>query len=260
MCLILVVWRQHARFPVFIAANRDEYHARATAYADWWPDAPDILAGRDLAAGGTWLGVTRSGRFAALTNFRDPARVRREAPSRGDLVTKLLQSDEPVAASLRWLQRVGGDYNGFNVLFSDGKDLAIYESVPGEARELAAGVYGLSNHLLDTPWPKVARAKSKLLLAIDAGRDQNAALALLRDSKPAPQEELPSTGVSLEWESLLSSAFIKAPHYGTRCSTIVRMDTNAHCFFDEWSWDAVGQETHRVSMNFFTRAPTTDPR
>lgn len=250
MCLILVVWRQHARYPVFIAANRDEYHDRATAHAAWWSDEPNILAGRDLAAGGTWLGVTRSGRFAALTNFRDPTRVRKDAPSRGSLVTGLLRSAETVAASLSRLRRIGGDYNGFNVIFSDGRSLGIYESVPGEGRELAPGVYGLSNHLLDTPWPKVANAKSRLLSAIDAGRDQSAALDLLRDATPAPQHALPSTGVSAEWESLLSSAFIKAPQYGTRCSTIVRMDAEAHAFFDEWSWDAAGEQAHRVSMDF----------
>jgi len=254
MCLILVVWRQHARYPVFIAANRDEYHDRASAPAAWWSDEPNILAGRDLAAGGSWLGVTRTGRFAALTNFRDPTRVRKEAPSRGNLVTGLLQSTEPVAASLSRLRRIGGDYNGFNVIFSDGKTLGIYESVPGEGRELAPGVYGLSNHLLDTPWPKVANAKSQLLSAIDAGRDQSAALDLLRDSRPAPHHELPSTGVSAEWESLLSSAFIKAPQYGTRCSTIVRIDAEARAFFDEWSWDAAGNQAHRVSMDFAVNA------
>ena len=250
MCLILVVWRQQTRYPLFIAANIDEYHDRASAPAAWWSDQPNMLAGRDLAAGGTWLGVTRTGRFAALTNFRDPTRVRKDAPSRGSLVTWLLRSTDSVAASLSRLRRIGGDYNGFNVIFSDGRSLGIYESVPGEGRELAPGVYGLSNHLLDTPWPRVANAKSKLLSAIDAGPDQSAALDLLRDARPAPQHELPSTGVSAEWESLLSSAFIKAPQYGTRCSTIVRMDADSHAFFDEWSWDAAGEQVHRVSMDF----------
>lgn len=252
MCLILVVWREHGRFPLFIAANRDEYHARETEPAGWWDDDPNILAGRDLAAGGTWLGITRTGRFAALTNFRDPARMRKDAPSRGRLVTSLLQSNEAVATNLEWLGRIGGSYNGFNILFSDGERLGIYESVPGMGRELGPGVYGLSNHLLDTPWPKVANAKSKLLSAIDAGRDQNAALDLLRDDRRAAPDELPSTGVSPEWESLLSSAFIKESQYGTRCSTIVRIDTHGHAFFDEWSWGAAGEETHRVSVEFGT--------
>ena len=251
MCLILVVWRQHPRYPVFIAANRDEYHDRASAPAAWWSDQPSLLAGRDLAAGGTWLGVTRTGRFAALTNFRDPTRVRKDAPSRGSLVTGLLTSTESVAASLHRLRRIGGDYNGFNVIFSDGRRLGIYESVPGEGRELAPGVYGLSNHLLDTPWPKVAKAKSKLLTAIDAAAQIRVRRWICcAIARPAPQHELPSTGVSAEWESLLSSAFIKAPQYGTRCSTIVRMDAHNHTFFDEWSWDAAGEQAHRVSMEF----------
>jgi len=255
MCLILVAWREHAEFPFFVAANRDEYYARPTLPADWWADDPRILAGRDLTAGGTWLGITRSGRFAALTNFRDPPQHRADAPSRGGLVTSLLRSNEPVTTSLERLRRVGSAYNGFSVIFSDGERLGVYESAPGEGRELGPGLYGLSNHLLDTPWPKVKNSKSQLLRVID---DENAALALLRDDRPAPDEQLPSTGVRLEWERLLSSVFVRAPEYGTRCSTIVRIDRSGEVLFDEWSWDSAGAKMGRVRMTFQS-APRASP-
>ena len=249
MCLVLVVWQVHSQYPCVVAANRDEFHARPAAAAAWWPDHPGILAGRDLEAGGTWLGITRGGRFAALTNFRDSRQRRSDAPSRGALVTALLESGDSVAQSLAHLREVGGDYNGFNVIFSDGRRLGIYESVPGVGRELGPGIYGLSNHLLDTPWPKVLKAKSRLEAAL-AGTDTAPLLELLRDDRLAPDEELPRTGVSLEWERLLSSAFVRAADYGTRCSTIIRIDARGRAYFDEWSWSSVGTDSGRISLQF----------
>ncbi|MDB6083560.1 MAG: hypothetical protein JWN43_1441, partial [Gammaproteobacteria bacterium] len=156
MCLILVVWRAHPTFSCIVAANRDEFHARPTEPAHWWAGS-QILAGRDLLAGGTWLGITRTGRFAALTNYRAPDQRRPDAPSRGTLVKGILESGASVSEELAHLRRVGAQYNGFNVLFSDGERLGMYESISGEGRELSPGIYGLSNHLLDTPWPKVQR-------------------------------------------------------------------------------------------------------
>src|ERR1700722_8378841 len=166
MCLVLVVWRANPQYPCLVAANRDEFHARPAAPAAWWADHPAILAGRDLEAGGSWVRLTRTGRFAALTNYRDPEQRRAQAPSRGALVTSLLESGASVADGLAHLQRVGGDYNGFNMIFSDGERLVIYESVRGSGRELGPGIYGLSNHLLDTPWPKVQIAKNRLQAAL----------------------------------------------------------------------------------------------
>ncbi len=250
MCLIVIAWRTHARFPCLVAANRDEVHERPTAPAHWWTDHPDILAGRDLSAGGTWIGVTRAGRFAALTNYRDPEQKRPEAPSRGALVTAFLDSSACVAEGLQHLRRVGADYNGFNLLFSDGERLGVYESVRGEGRELGPGIFGLSNHLLDTPWPKVTTLKSRLLDVLDDWTDEKAVLALMRDEQPAPDEHLPRTGISLEWERLLSSAFIRAPDYGTRSTTLIRIDAGRHVCFDEWSWDPAGEQTGRVSQRF----------
>jgi len=250
MCLVLVVWRVHPRYPCLIAANRDEFHARPTARAEWWPDHPQILAGRDLEAGGTWLGVTRTGRFAALTNYRDPEQLRAAAPSRGALVTSMLESGASVAEGLTYLRRVGADYNGFNLIFSDGERLGIYESARGSGRELGPGIYGLSNHLLDTPWPKVQNAKTRLEAALLGLTDTAPLLDLLRDDRPASDAQLPRTGVSLEWERLLSSAFVRAPDYGTRCSTIIRIERQGRAYFDEWSWDSVGSDIGRTSLQF----------
>jgi uncharacterized protein with NRDE domain len=255
MCLILLVWRVHPEYPCVLAANRDEFHGRATVPAGWWPDRPNLLAGRDLEAGGTWLGVTRTGRFAALTNYRDPRLVREGVPSRGALVTHILESGESVAASLEHLRRVGAAYNPFNIIFSDGKHLGVFESVRGAGRELNAGVYGLSNHLLDTPWPKVRIAKSRMTEALTRLNDETAIMSLLRDDSQAPDEELPQTGITLEWERLVSSAFVRAGDYGTRCSTLYRVDRSGRAAFDEWSWDRDGTENGRKNFHFQLAAP-----
>lgn len=252
MCLILVAWRAHPDYPLVVAANRDEFFARPAASAQWWTDQPEVLAGRDLEAGGTWLGVNRRGAFAGLTNFRDPNNQRPGTPSRGALVTDALTQGQPVAARLAWLAHHGGDYNGFNLIFSDGRDLAVFESVSGCGQVLPPGVYGLSNHLLDTPWPKVLAAKSRLHAALDGLPDTAPLLDLLRDDHPAPDEALPRTGVSLEWERLLSSAFIRAPGYGTRCSTVVCVDRAGQGRFQEWTWDETGRPAGRVEYGFDT--------
>jgi uncharacterized protein with NRDE domain len=230
MCLILVAWRVHADYPLVLAANRDEFHARAAAPATWWQD-PQILAGRDLSAGGTWLGVTRDGRFAAT-----------------------LAAMMPVQLSLQQLHRTAGTYNAFNLIFSDGERLAVFESVPGDGRMLGPGVYGLSNHLLDTPWPKLLTAKSALGAALTRLPDEQPLLELLRDERQADDALLPRTGVSLAWERLLSSAFIRAPEYGTRCSSILLIDRHGHVRFSEWSWDESGALSGQVEYRFETAA------
>jgi uncharacterized protein with NRDE domain len=249
MCLILLAWRGHPDYPCVIAANRDEFHARPAQPADWWQEDPRILAGRDLSAGGTWLGLTREGRFAALTNFRGAAR-RDDAPSRGALVADILRSRDGTSRILDRLREVGANYNGFNLIFSDGERLGVYESTLGKGRELAPGIYGLSNHLLDTPWPKVQNAKSALSTALKLLPDTSATLALLRDDRQAPDESLPRTGLSQEWERLVSSAFIRADDYGTRCSTIISIDRGGAVSFEEWTWNPAGVEQGKVSYRF----------
>src|ERR1700733_16117415 len=238
MCLVLIAWRGAAKYPCVVAANRDELHSRPASPAHWWPSCPPILAGRDLLAGGTWLGMTRTGRFAALTTSRAPERRRPGTPSRGTLVASILMSGDSLERNLEHLRNVSAAYNGFSLLFSDGERLAIYESARGSGRVLRPGIYGLSNHLPDTPWPKVQAAKSRLSSALGDLDRTDAVLALLRDEAPSPEDQLPRTGVSLDWERLLSSAFVRAPDYGTRCSTVLRIDESRRACFDEWSWDA----------------------
>jgi uncharacterized protein with NRDE domain len=223
MCLVLLAWEKHPRWRLVVAANRDEFHARPTAAADWWPQAPNVLAGRDLKEGGTWLGVTRTGRFAAVTNVREPQQYRVGAPSRGHLTGNFLLSRAPSLGYLAGLMPLAAAYNGFNLLVMDGATLAWFSNRQMTLRTLPGGIYGVSNHLLDTPWPKVVRGKEDLAAAL--GGDDDALEARLFESlsrrDPAPDAELPATGVEPERERALSSAFIVTPDYGTRSSTVV---------------------------------------
>lgn len=234
MCLILVAWHVHPEFPLVVAANRDEFHVRATAPAAFWDDHPQVLAGRDLAGGGTWLGITRAGRFAALTNFRDPNRHRPYAPSRGRLVADFLCGEADIDAYLDTL--APDDYNGFNLLLGDGRRLVAFSNVTHERHELAPGLYGLSNALLDTPWPKVGAGKTALEAALAHLPDEHRLWALLRDDRTHPDHTLPATGVPLEWERLLSAAFIRGTDYGTRSSTVLTVSAGGVVTFDEQSW------------------------
>lgn len=236
MCLILLAWEKHPRWRLVAAANRDEFHARPTAAADWWADAPQVLAGRDLKEGGTWLGVTRSGRFAAVTNVREPQLYRVGAPSRGHLVGNFLISRAPSLGYGAGLMPIAGAFNGFNLLMTDGVSLAYYSNRDTGMRPLPPGIYGVSNHLLDTPWPKVVRGKEDLKAAL-AEDDADAIEARLFESlarrDPAPDGELPSTGVGVERERALSRAFIVTPEYGTRSSTVVLMGRDGEVRFVE---------------------------
>jgi len=249
MCLILVAWQAHPGYPLVVAANRDEFFKRPTAAASFWPGGK-VLAGRDLEAGGTWMGTTVDGRFAALTNFRAPDLHREGAASRGQLVADFLGSNE---SPMAWLTRQARDaarYNPFNLLVGDRHTLACFSSTDGKTRELAPGVYGLSNHLLDSPWPKVSVAKSSLSRALEALPDDRPLFDLLRDDSIHPDDALPRTGVSLEWERLLSAAFVKAPAYGTRSSTVLIVSVGGTPVFDEQTWLEGGQAAGRSRFRF----------
>lgn len=236
MCLILIAWQTRIDVPLLVAANRDEFFARPTAPAVYWQDAPQILAGRDLEAGGTWLGITRNGRFAALTNFRDPQRQLPDKRSRGELVASFLGGTSSPADYAHEIARDADRYNGFNLLIADRRELRYVSNAGGVAAALAPGVYGLSNHLLDTPWPKVARARSELAASLAAMPQTEPLFAMLRDESIAPDEHLPRTGVSLEWERLLSAAFVQSPDYGTRCSTVLTLSSSGEVDFEERSF------------------------
>lgn len=235
MCLILIAWHAHPRYPVVIAANRDEFFARPTEAARFWTDAPEILAGRDLTAGGTWMGVTRRGRFAALTNYREPGQKRADAPSRGALVKDFLAGSMPAEAYLVSLQAKADDYNGFNLIcgtFAEGL-WHFSNRQATSANRLPKGIYGISNHLLDTPWPKVAQGKSALGEALAALPADKPLFELLRDDRIHEDDRLPRTGISLDWERILSAAFVRAANYGTRSSTVLLQDREGDIIFDE---------------------------
>lgn len=250
MCLIALAWRQHADFPLVVVANRDEFFNRPTAAASWWTEPPGLFAGRDLQAGGTWLGVSRSGRFSALTNFRDPARLRSQVRSRGELVVQALASD---ATAMQFGQLVCArrtQYNPFNLITFDGEELVAVEAEAERTTALAPGVYGLSNHLLDTPWPKVRLARDRLSAALRALPDSEALVAILRDDRPAADADLPDTGMPAPWERMLSSCFIRAPGYGTRCTSVVVMGRDGSCHFIEQRWNTLGAADGRSEIRF----------
>jgi uncharacterized protein with NRDE domain len=261
MCLILIAWHAHPDYPLVVAANRDEFFARPTAAAGFWVDAPSVLAGRDLEAGGTWMGITRTGRFAALTNFRDPAQHRPDAPSRGHLVADFLRGTDAPAAYLERIAPIARRCNGFNLLLSDGESLW-WSASTGDAqlrvKLLTPGVYGVSNHLLDTPWPKVDAGKTALAAAITRLPDDLGLFELLTNEAIHPDEELPETGVGLEWERLLSSAFVKGENhgYGTCCSTVAWFGADGSFVFDEQSWLPGAQwSSQRGSRSRFSIQP-----
>ena len=227
MCLILFAYHVHPAYRLILAANRDEFYDRPSAPADFWNSHPQMLAGMDLKEKGTWLGVTREGKYAAITNYRDPASWKADAPSRGKLVSRYLTGSAGPEKYLRSIVKKADGYNGFNLLLGDGEDLFVYSN-RGDVRKLSPGIYGLSNELLDTPWPKVQRGKKLLKKALaQKGKELEEALFdLLSDRLVPPDRNLPDTGIGLEWERLLSTMFIKSPVYGTRSSTLLFIGKN----------------------------------
>ncbi len=236
MCLILCANNLHSGFPLVIAANRDEFLNRPAARADWWVDRPDLLAGRDLQQMGTWLGCTRSGRFACVTNVRDRIPLRSDAPSRGDLVTGFLTGEDSIEEYLSFLSEHGEQYNGYNLLFGCGGRVAYQSNRSGDAGVLGSGIYGISNALLDTPWPKVRRGKRRFRELLDKSPGKlptEELFELLGDREVAPDEELPDTGLPIELERMASSIFADGREYGTRCSTLLAIDAEGSVHFEE---------------------------
>ncbi len=247
MCLIAWNWQPASSTPLLLIANRDEFYARPTAPLHWWTDA-GVLAGRDLQAGGTWLGVSRNGRLAALTNCRDPSAMRPNAPSRGGLVSAFLQGHASAADSLEALARQASDYNPFNLLVFDGTALMGLESRHQRLLAFEPGVGAVSNADFQTPWPKLDAVKTGLQQLIhqeQAGDVQ--LLTLLQDRRTPPDAMLPSTGIALPLERALSPAFITTPDYGTRACSVVRFE-HGNIGFLEQGFDARG----RLPPNFYS--------
>ncbi|GGD01848.1 NRDE family protein [Undibacterium terreum] len=234
MCLIVFAWKLLPYTPLVVAGNRDEFYERPTAAASWWDEEPRVYAGKDLQAGGTWMGITRkdgpgspAGRFAAITNIRAPSEKRPDAPSRGKLVSNYLHGDMSAAGYVEQIRDGAPAYNGFNLLLGDGENLVWFSNrADGDERNgkpLPPGIYGVSNALLDTPWPKVVRTKAEFASLICQRAPEDAYFEMLSNSTQAPDCRLPDTGVSFEMERLLSSAFIESPAYGTRACSLVRI-------------------------------------
>ncbi len=240
MCLFFCAFDIHPVYRIIIAANRDEFYDRPSRPVSFWPEAPGLLAGKDLQGGGTWLGITRSGRFAATTNYRDPRSHRNEAPSRGLLLTDyLLGSDTPVDY-LEKVRRKSVQYNGFNLIVGSTRELYYYSNRNGQVVSLAQGLYGLSNHLLDTSWPKVAQGKKAFgdIVSRKGEPDPEAFFGVLSDRTIMEDCLLPDTGIGLEWERILSARFITSPVYGTRSATLLFVDRQDRVVFLERNFDS----------------------
>ena len=253
MCLILFSHRQHPRYPFVLAANREEDHCRPTAPMTYWAGKPGLLAGRDLQAGGTWMGLTRTGRFAAVTNFRERTPPKAGLPSRGRLVLDFLRGTDPPSVFLSRLDALAHTYAGYNLLVGDGTTLWYHSNRAPSPVPVPPGCHGLSNHLLDTPWPKVVRglAAFEALLGAEALAPEPF-LSMLRDETAAPDSLLPDTGVGIAWERILSPIFIRSPEYGTRVSTVIIVDGTGEVQVAERSFlpDGSVADTSFFSLRF----------
>lgn len=248
MCLVVFAWRPESRQPLLLLANRDEVHARPSAALAQWPDQPEIYAGRDLEAGGTWLGITEQGRFATLTNIRDMS-LPLGAQSRGALVTDYLASQKTPQA---YLQEVAGQinqYSGFNLLVGDLQSIWYLSSTEPRPTRLTEGVYALCNASLDTPWPKLVRIRSTFADHLDA-TDQ-ALFALMHNEIRADDDQLPDTGVGLAMERMLSSIFIRGDSYGTRATSLLRRFEDGTVSLAERSYAANGRYLGQTQVELF---------
>jgi len=252
MCLILFAWQAHPRYPLVLAANRDEFHQRPTAAADFWEQSAELLAGRDLQAGGTWLGVTRNGRFAAVTNYREP--LAPEAPlerSRGELVTGYLAGSLDPLPHAQALLASRADYRGFNLLLGTPENLVYVSNRDGDAAEVAPGCHGLSNHLLDTDWPKVRAGRAQLGRLLQNDRiEASSLLDLLADRGLAPGEMPADAGDGEIRRHLMTHYFIVSPTYGTRSSTVVLVDGTGGVELVERRFAADGSEAGSSRFTF----------
>ena len=245
MCLLVLAWQVHPRYRLIVAANRDEFHERPTeAMSRWTDEDGGIVAGRDLRAGGTWLGMDRLRRFGVVTNFRELQRPAPQASSRGNLIPDYLRNPAGARGYLESLQAGAPSYSGFNLLLSDRESLW-YASNRAEtfARPLSPGIYGLSNEFLDTPWPKLQRVRRRFdpLVMQPGSIPREELFDILADPTQAGvDDELPGTGLSREWEQLLSSPFIRNKDYGTRCSTVVLHESEGRLLITERRFDREG--------------------
>jgi uncharacterized protein with NRDE domain len=250
MCLILFAFKQHPDYPLLVIANRDEFYGRPTQSAEWWQDHPDILAGRDLQAGGTWLGVNRSGRFAAVTNVREPGAMSPGEKSRGELPTGFLSEDLEPQAYLETIQKQADQYSGFNLLAGDQNQLWFLSNRQTSIRAVEPGFYGICNGQFDEPWPKLKSGREALRNLLKGPFTTEQLMSILTDDSTAAPDQLPQTGVSTEIEHLLSSRFIRSDNYGTRASTLVLFHANNKVEFIEQNYNNLGNLGEPVKTEF----------
>src|SRR6185436_979199 len=252
MCLLVLAWKHHPRYRLILAGNRDEFHDRPAAPLNWWHDDPRILGGRDLKAQGTWLGVARSGRFGVVTNYRDLKAPVDGAPSRGLLVPRFLTGATSPKEFLDDLRGAAPRYSGFNLLVGGTRSLYYFSNRgPNTPTALTPGVYGLSNHLLDTPWPKLARTRERFTALLSQSEIAPEDLfTMLADREQASAADLPSTGLPEDWERVVSAPFIVNERYGTRCSSVLFVERNGRTVLQERRFDAAGVQSGTSRFEF----------
>ncbi len=248
MCLIVLAKNVREDFPFILVGNRDEFFNRpATPLYEW--DEHGIIAGRDLIANGTWLGINKKGKFAAITNYRDLKNLKKDAPSRGLLTSEYLKNDLSPEEYVRSIYDEAGQYNGFNLLLGLNDDLVHFSNVDRKITQITEGVHGLSNALLDTSWPKVNKAKLNFTRAIaNENIDETELLKVLLDRSMARDQDLPDTGVPKDLERKLSAMFINFPGYGTRCTSVIIKDKNGNISFSEISFNEKGEQVNMVNI------------
>lgn len=263
MCILFFAINQHPKYPVVICANRDEFHQRPTQMMHWWPvheTQSPMLAGKDLQAGGTWLGLSQQGRFSALTNFRQPQLLDKNKKSRGDLVLQaLVKTDQKISVQLNESAHL---YNGFNIVFGQLNKLTCFDSVSQKTQVLTSGFHSLCNGALDDVWPKMALGQQQLTNTIKLSANAenplpiNDLFAIMQNNQQAPVETLPSTGLPLNWEQKLSSIFIVSPEYGTRTTNIIIQDNHGNITVYDRSYNVEGKCSHEQS---FMIPPSINP-
>ena len=245
MCLIAIAYRAHPDHELVVAANRDEFHARPALAADWWPDAPQVWGGRDQSAGGSWMAVSREGRFAAVTNVRRMLPPKPDAPSRGALVSDFVRGEQSPEEFLQELAATAVSYAGFNLLLYANGELHHAGNLPEfTTQRIEPGIHTVSNASLNTPWPKSRRLAAAMdSWLAEAADDVEPLLAALADRTPAADSELPDTGVGIEMERFLSPPFICSERYGTRASTVVQIGRERGVWAVERRFDGAGLPT-----------------
>ena len=249
MCLILLAYLKHPEYPLIVAANRDEFYSRGTLPAHWWPETPQLFAGKDLKAQGTWMGISRNGRFAAITNVREPLRKRIAPLSRGKLPRNYLEAEISDQQFSHQLEQDKQLYQGYNLLYGTEKKLYYFSNRHCSIKSLAPGIYGLSNAQLDTPWPKVETARALFRNELSSQTlTSERLLDILSSPATYPDSQLPDTGLSREWERKLSAIRITGQEYGTRSSTALLVKYDGEITFHERTFPPGSPKDVRISF------------